>query len=286
MLDIKGVFIMAMLPFAMFLIIETAFTFVYAKFEVVVWAVACCLAGTSLLVVVLPLPSFTMYGELLSKLCFLSAVAGTAVGYYNYESNGRFERAYEGQRTYTDVTPSSSALAYWDAGKLFFSADSTVSSNKTIGYASASDGSLYCVAPIEETVSAPQSKADFFAVGVDCCEAHGDATCNDWDNPKAHAGLVYLRYLDTALLANFNKAAQMVGAAHSLSLPKDVLFVRWTEDPERVASAFQNDAISFFLFASAIALAVCIFFAFAAHTSISSVNTLIPYTEKPWKHKW
>merc|ERR1719453_143098 len=86
-----------------------------------------------------------------------------------------------------NLMPTNLAEAHADAGKIVFTDATRVDTTRAAGY---KDGSMYCVAPIEDDV--PIGKVQYWAAGTDCCLGRADFNCDDAWDPKARSGVVIL----------------------------------------------------------------------------------------------
>merc|ERR1719498_932337 len=117
---------------------------------------------------------------------------------------------------------------------------------------------MYCVAPIIDATSLSQRKGEYFAAGKDCCDDRGGFTCNDYNDAKAHSGLVYLKFDDSEALQNYRLAAHELAAAHGMTVSEDALFVKWVRDPDAAASAYQDAGVSFFVGSCLVYAVLCV----------------------------
>jgi len=93
-------------------------------------------------------------------------------------------------RFYENVLPSEFAAAHSDAGRLDFAAGAVADASKSVGYMSG--GHIYCVAPI---LNADALRAEFWAIGVDCCGPRSSFNCDGVaasDASELKTGLVML----------------------------------------------------------------------------------------------
>lgn len=235
------------LPLIMFITVEAMFTF-WGDNGMLVWSVVFVCAGISVLLMGIPVPpeklQIRKFYLILGVLCFFSVLIATLFGWYNWERNMSREAAHSGQRTYNNVLPTEPALAHLDAGNIFFSPDSKLNLNLAVGY---KDGSMYCVAPIMDSTRLSQTKGEYFAAGKDCCEVRAGYTCDDFSDPQAHSGMVYLKYDESASLEKFRLAAHEIAATHGITVSEDALFVKWVRDPDAAVEAYQDAGVSFFV---------------------------------------
>jgi len=251
------------LPLIIFVTVEAMFTF-FGDNGMLVWSVVFVCAGISVFLMCMPVPpekpsQIRKFYLILGVLCFFSMLIATLFGWYNWERNMSREAAHSGQRTYNNVLPTEPALAHLDAGKIFFSPDSKLNLNLAVGY---KDGSMYCVAPIMDSTGLSQTKGEYFAAGKDCCEVRAGYTCDDYSDPQARSGLVYLKFDESASLEKFRLAAHEIAATHGITVSEDALFVKWVRDPDAAADVYQDAGVSFFVGTSLVYGVLCVITAF------------------------
>lgn len=292
--------VLVMSPLLTYVTILALFTFAYGDSRTICWLWTVVCGGMALLMLALPnkRPEGPMFYMQLGILCLVSTIIATVFGFYNWDRHMSWDAAYTGQRFYTNVQPTEPALSHLDAGKIVFSGDSRLNMDRVTGYKS-QDGSTYCIVPVIDATPESKRKAEYFAAGVDCCKVNGGTgttafsggirplppagpdrrstgfsstanssfTCDEYDNPKAHSGLVYLKLFEGDLLTEFRKAAQMLAADSGIRnyVSQDAIFVKWVEEPDRAANGYQNAGISFFLGTSLVYLVLCIVSGFMLH---------------------
>jgi hypothetical protein len=269
MFHAQSLAVLVMSPWLTFFTIMVLFTFVYSESPTVVWLWVVICSGMSLLLLALPnkRPEGPMFYMQLGVLCLMATCLGTMLGFYNWDRHMVWDAAYNGQRFYSNVLPTEPALSHLDAGKISFSSDSKVNTGKAMAY---DDDSIYCVAPVMDSRNQSGTKAEYFAAGVDCCEASGSSyrfTCDAYDDAKAHSGLVYLKYGDSDKLGKFRKAAEKFGTTYGVAVSQDAIFVKWVRDLDRAGNAYQNSGVSFFLGTSLVYLVMCTAAGFMIHFS-------------------
>ena len=77
-----------------------------------------------------------------------------------------------------------------DAGIVNFAVGSGVDASRSIGFQSAADGAVICLAPIVDASMKPQTPVNVFAYGINCCGWRGNFHCDDALKPSARYGLV------------------------------------------------------------------------------------------------
>eukprot|EP00929_Paragymnodinium_shiwhaense_P007561 TRINITY_DN111477_c0_g1_i1.p1 TRINITY_DN111477_c0_g1~~TRINITY_DN111477_c0_g1_i1.p1 ORF type:complete len:323 (+),score=66.49 TRINITY_DN111477_c0_g1_i1:206-1174(+) len=155
--------------------------------------------------------------------------SGAVTGIYTHEAYiGPFLKIVHG-REYTDVLASAPAAAYADAGKIIFADTSQVDTMRSVGYR---DRRTYCVAPVVDSGSAQDRTINFWAVGLDCCNARGDFECGAADLYGSRGGI---RLSAQGLLENqyedFKQAINQAAAVYDLGVEDDPIMVRWVENP-------------------------------------------------------
>lgn len=126
-----------------------------------------------------------------------------------------------------------------------FADGTTLDMDKALGY---KDVDTFCVAPIVDELGSPL--VQFWAVGVNCCDARGGFECDDAWSPKARSGVVV--HDDTG---EYAAAIKMAQAAYSIASPEKYLLVRFVIDPETVEMNYWRVGVAF-LFAGTLVSAV------------------------------
>lgn len=161
----------------------------------------------------------------------LSIQARFYAPYYNY-----------GHRPiYTDVLATDSADARSDAGIIGFANNAIVDTMRS-GNLLSQRGDRFCVAPILD--ESQQTRAEFWAVGMDCCEGHVGFYCDDTHVAGAKTGAVVFdvdSYFAVDPYANFQEAVKQSAARNQLQIPKRPILVRWVKDPETVKEGLWRD---------------------------------------------
>lgn len=176
-------------------------------------------------------------------LSLISAIGcGAVVGLIIYAVFGRTAVVYNNSRMYLNAQTSVPAGAFADAGRIVFNEDVNVDTHKSAGLY-ANDGNIYCVAAIKAEAD---DRVEFWAVGVDCCEAEGSFSCGPVTDEAAKAGL---RVLDSRGIFPriggsrdyFEQARIKAEAALGLPQAGDVepLYFRW-RNTEYVKNAVEE----------------------------------------------
>jgi len=247
---------MIMLPWMIFTLLVTLFTFCYHHFHYIVWFMVLVFVTIAVLFfVVSPRNKKGPMYKYLGFLCSLAIVFGIILGMYDYYEFMLIYYSYNEYRVYTDVLPSEPAAAHADAGTMVFTEDSRVDTTKALGYKA---GTVYCVAPILDDSQA--SRVEYWAAGVDCCSQRADFNCDDSWDPKAKTGVVIIDNgsIVTSKYDMYMKAVKQAEAAYgALAAPKPI-FVRWVTDPVKVEQEYWTWGVGFLVISSAIYLFVSI----------------------------
>mmetsp|Transcript_54886 Transcript_54886/g.117783 ORF Transcript_54886/g.117783 Transcript_54886/m.117783 type:complete len:318 (-) Transcript_54886:43-996(-) len=168
----------------------------------------------------------------ISVLCLLALGIATTVGILTYDGWLAYYWSCGRSHAYANVLPSEAAAGYADAGQLIFADEARVDASRGLGY---KDGGVFCVAPIRDEAWGI-GPVQFWAVGMNCCDARGGFLCDDAWDPKARAGVVVSR--DEALGRDWHPeyllAVEQAEAAFDLVSSPDAVLVRWVADPERL----------------------------------------------------
>jgi len=251
-----GLVLMIMLPWMMFTVIMTVFTFCYHHFYVIVWfLVMVCAAMALLFFVISPRNKKGPMYMYLGFLCSLAIIFGIILGMYDHFEFMMTYWSYNEYRVYTDVLPSEPAAAHADAGTMVFTEDSRVDTTKALGYKA---GTVYCVAPILD--DSQSARVEYWAAGVDCCSQRADFNCDDSWDPKAKSGVVIIDNGSpvTNKFDMYMKAVHQAEAAYGVVAAPKPIFVRWSTDPVKVEEEFWRWGVGFLVICSAIYLLVSI----------------------------
>jgi len=204
--------------------------------------------------------------KLMAFACLAFAATGTYLGTY-----GRWKflapyHLYSRSPFLLDVLPSDSPEAYRDIGYIGFSRDARIDASKGLGYRS---DKLWCVAPIlgyeqlmppaSSEAALKQERANFWAVGQDCCQKRGSFSCSDMDK-KVHGGIALLDTGrgPTSVISTYKKAVAAAAKTYGLVTPEDPILIRWTDTPAPMIDEMYSDAINYATLASLTALGIVI----------------------------
>mmetsp|Transcript_113507 Transcript_113507/g.321173 ORF Transcript_113507/g.321173 Transcript_113507/m.321173 type:complete len:320 (-) Transcript_113507:80-1039(-) len=166
---------------------------------------------------------------------------GLLFGYTNFKNSMEPFYAYTNLDEYHNVDPSDTRGAQlMDAGRVTFVNGAGVDRKRSMGFRNID---TYCVAPI--TVDGrPLANYDFWAVGIGCCSGNtADFSCGEYDNPKAKAGLRYVRDEERAI---FRLAVQQAEATYAIKSDHPLFFF-WTQSADAAMASFRDAGYRFFL---------------------------------------
>lgn len=145
---------------------------------------------------------------------------------------------YSSRPTYTNVLPSDLASARADAAVIGFDSQAVVDTFRA-GSVSSSDFTLFCVAPIFD--ESGQSRAEFWAVGLDCCGKSGGFYCDDSQDMSCKSGLVIRDENSTFAPPIFDMYMQAVNATaakYQLQIPDRPVLLQWKNNPEDLMNVY------------------------------------------------
>jgi len=181
----------------------------------------------------------------LSLLMPFAVLAGSVLGLYTYDVYACFPMFYQNARIYTDVVPSQPSAAVADAGKIMFSPASFVDRNQSVSFVT-ERGSTFCVAPVRDASMPP--KIEFWAVGLDCCNAEGGFWCDDSTDPKADGGAIV--FDNTGIFSSsrydeYSLARKKAEATFRLVSTEQPVYVRWvkSDNLDFLSHEYRNKAI-------------------------------------------
>lgn len=133
---------------------------------------------------------------------------------------------------YTGITPSAMADAYADAGTLQFVEGTHVDILQSLGRWDESSQSMLCVAPVLSKDE--KDKAQFWAIGKDCCGHRGVFTCDSASSTIAKTGVVFpasSSWWMSREAASYQLAVEQAAAVYGLHAPDQATLVYWVFDP-------------------------------------------------------
>jgi len=171
-------------------------------------------------------------GPLFLPLAMASALAigsGTFFGLYVFDQFSIFPSFYANSRLYTNVVPSQPSAAVADAGKLVFTRESFVDTQRSVSYVT-ERGYTYCAAPVRDSSNAKQ--IEFWAVGIGCC-SDGEFYCDASGERRARAGIAVfdnIGFFAASRRDNYEKARRKAESAYAIASSKDPMYIRWVRE--------------------------------------------------------
>eukprot|EP00928_Gymnodinium_smaydae_P082166 TRINITY_DN65568_c0_g1_i1.p1 TRINITY_DN65568_c0_g1~~TRINITY_DN65568_c0_g1_i1.p1 ORF type:complete len:289 (-),score=45.32 TRINITY_DN65568_c0_g1_i1:185-1051(-) len=225
--------IVIMCPTLMFVFISCSFAFVYHSSAVAVWAnVALCVAIAGVFLLVRQTRQGTpMFWFNLGILCLVAVASAVYYGRRNFDRHFGVFWAYEGQRSYSNVSPDEPAASHLDAGRIVFTEGVRVDASRARAFEN------YCVAPIV----GPKASAvvNYWSAGVGCCRSTEgmEFRCGE-QSPSARSGLVYLD--DHPAISGFRRAAASGSGDDAAKLGEEALFVQWVLNADKAQRSYYH----------------------------------------------
>lgn len=187
----------------------------------------------------------------LALLSVLAIITGTFSGLYAFDQFAIFPSFYANSRLYTNVLPSQPSAAVADAGKIVFTSESYVDTQRSVSYVT-ERGGTYCAAPVRDSGNAPQ--IEFWAVGIDCC-SDGDFYCDASGENKAHAGIAVFDNIGIFAASrrdNYEKARRKAESMYAIESSKEPMYIRWVREDNlnMLSRQYTVKAALFLVFAS------------------------------------
>jgi len=198
----------------------------------------------------------------------MAAFTGSAVGLFVYDAYSCFPTFYANSRIYTNVVPSQPSAAVADAGKLTFTSEAGIDAKHSVAYVN-EFGQRFCIAPIRD--HSGSAWVEFWAVGIDCCDAPGQFTCDQASDPDAKAGI---RIFDNSGFFHdshkdfFRKAQQKAEASFGLaSASEQPMYIRWVrqDNLDMLSNEYQVKAACSLVFANVMFMLVSAGLSFASY---------------------
>jgi len=239
-----------------FAVVEGLFTFHYFGHSAVILTI--CFIGLTLCGVMISLRKTAPRFLPMALVCAFSILLGTFFGLYCFDTFQIFGNFYSSSREYTNVVPSVSAGSVADAGRLVFSAESSVDITRSISYFVGQ--TKYCIAPIRDLNEI--NKIEFWAVGVDCCGWEGNFVCDAASDASAHGGIVVYDNMGWFQKSNrdfYVEAQKKAEAQFDLIAAEKPIYVRWVGDGElnSLAEKYKLDTQLFLAITILVNVLVC-----------------------------
>jgi len=210
-------------------------------------------------------------------LCLVAVTLGCWAGHTIYAKSMSDYWLSKARPVRANVNPESSALPYADASILGFSEGARLDLFRILGYRPFGGRQTFCVAPILS--ERELDKAQFFAVGVGCCEPLWAFTCDDALDPNTRSGAVLSN--DASAYSSeryemFRQAAQQAGGLYNLTVPEKPIFVRWLQDPWSHQDELLTKAVLAVVLFCMLYLLTSMLLAAVAHWSTAIVASRLP----------
>jgi len=229
-------------PFVMFAFMDITFAFLWGSHTplALVFASACIAFGALFFFIGRNHVKGPIY-MFLSVLSFLATANGIMAG---LSVQARFYGPYwnyKDRPVYTDVLATDPAAARADGGIINF-ADNAIVDTLRSGHILSSRGKFFCVAPILD--ESQQTRAEYWAVGMDCCGGRIGFYCDDAQDTSAKTGAVVFN-MDSPLIndpySKWIEAVKQTGARDTIQIPKDPILVRWVKDSSEVTDGLWRE---------------------------------------------
>eukprot|EP00933_Yihiella_yeosuensis_P079014 TRINITY_DN9107_c1_g1_i2.p1 TRINITY_DN9107_c1_g1~~TRINITY_DN9107_c1_g1_i2.p1 ORF type:complete len:331 (+),score=55.23 TRINITY_DN9107_c1_g1_i2:127-1119(+) len=226
--------------------------FHYNPFSVLTSWFLICLAAFVWVIYSTRFPKQAWFGRaILMAACF-----GLLAGVRTYYQKTIYYFHYRDAPTYANAAASQPAGIFADAGALSFSTNTFVDVSKSVGYMSADEGVIVCVAPLIDSSMPPESEVNYYAWGINCCSFRSHFMCDDSADVTAKASLVKA---DVAGMRNPWIASWFATPPSDNSLEKAIamqqavfggpekrgmhLFVSWLKSPTDKMTQYLDEAI-------------------------------------------
>lgn len=245
---------LVILPWLMFTLIACLIVISFHHMHALVGCLIACCGALCVVFVVLGLRGKSSHSRFflgLGMLCLFANATSTIIGFYVYQEFTANFWAAEERRTFNNVRPDESATSLKDAGRIIFSEDSFLDTNRSVGYED--EGTVYCVAPVvSDTVGEKGGEVQFWAGGEDCCKDRGSFACDEAldKNVRGGAVIVDASPLFPGVVPKYRLAAAEAEAAFNLKGAADSIFVKWVADPQALQDSYFESSIHFIGLAS------------------------------------
>jgi len=211
-------------------------------------------------------------------LSLIAVTLGCGIGHTIYSKDTAEYWLAKARPARTNVNPRDSPLPYADAAVLGFTAGARLDLFRILGYRPIGERQTFCVAPVLD--ERELNKANFFAVGINCCEPLWAFSCDDALVPQARSGAVMSGAASVSASERyemFRQAAQQAGSLYNLTVPEKPIFVSWLTDPYSRQGEALTDAVLAVVLFCVLYLITSMFLAALAHWS-----TAIFASRWPW----
>lgn len=205
----------------------------------------------------------------LALLCLTAATISLVVGSYAVTTSlMEYHRLSQGA-SYANVLPSEAGASKIDATTLSFTNETLVDTSRTFGFTDTRDkrAKTYCVAPISDG-NLYRRRFQFWAAGVNCCEARSNFNCFVSGSLGAHGALV----MSKAAQRNqgFHLAVLGAQAAYDLTAGDHFLLVQWHEDPVGYRNSLWHSTSMLFSIVAGSYLIISVMIGLAVHPWVNA----------------
>lgn len=185
--------------------------------------------------------------EVVLGILTLTAISiSLCVGLYAVVRNlSEYRRLSQGA-SYFNVLPSEPAAGKMDATTLVFTNTTLVDVSRTFGFTDARGPiqRTFCVAPVANG-ELHAKRVQFWAAGVNCCEARSNFGCFDLHSAGKHGAIVLPKAAQED--EGFRDAVRGAQAAYLLEAGGPYMLVHWLQDPVGYRDNLWNSSATLFL---------------------------------------
>jgi len=164
--------------------------------------------------------------------------------------------------SYFNVLSTEPAAGKVDATTLVFTNSTKVDLTRSFGWTDTSvpGRRTYCVAPV--SAGKPfETRIQYWAAGVDCCEARANFACGDATETTAHAALVWEE--SAPELEGFRKAVSGASSLYGLVADPSYMLLKWHKDPVGMRNGLFQQTLTLFLVFGGVYLVISSMIGFA-----------------------
>lgn len=198
----------------------------------------------------------------LGILCLTAIIISLAVGCLGVRGSLlEYHRLSQGA-SYFNVLASERAAGKSDATTLVFTNQTKVDMYRTFGWTDINTrhGHTYCVAPV--SAGAPyETHIQFWAAGVDCCEARANFACGDALRAVVHGALVWPE--TSPYLSGFREAVAGAQALYGVTADPGFMMLKWHGDPVGHRNGLFKQTLTLFLVFGGVYLVISAMIGFA-----------------------
>ncbi|CAJ1365315.1 unnamed protein product [Effrenium voratum] len=186
---------------------------------------------------------FPFWYVFLASALTAAVISSMWFSHVNYTKNQIASDTLKRLATASNVDPAiDSSSRYLDIGRILFAPGTTLDLQKFIGF---KNKDIYCVAPIVNPNASKVDSYDYWAVGLNCCDANG-FRCGEYTKPTARSGVRLLNEEQRQFYVLALREAEATFGIKS-TLP---LFFFWVEDSEALQKSWQGKTIEYCLLAA------------------------------------